>query len=145
MDDARDLFSDALEGSLDETARRAFDEALEDDEALREEWEIFRATFQAVGSATLDDEDDDFDEAAFDLDDDALAKLAEEDGDDVPPPPDLLRGVQARIRARSRGRYYRDRFAERSKLGWTPLLLAAVMLVVLAAAWLGMTYVQVAQ
>ena len=67
---------------------------------------------------------------------------AEAKGDDDIVVPDLLHGVQRRIRERSRGRFYRDRFAQRkSSMGWTPLLLAAVMLVVLAAAWLGMTFV----
>ncbi len=142
-DEARDLFSEAYDEALDGEAKARFDEALLGDDALRAEWEDFRALFSSASVLKTGDFDalDDLD----DLDDDALAALAEAEGDDDIVVPDLLHGVQRRIRERSRGRFYRDRFAQRqNSMGWTPLLLAAVMLVVLAAAWLGMTFVQVA-
>jgi anti-sigma factor RsiW len=51
--------------------------------------------------------------------------------------PNLLPGVQQKLRARSRGRFYADRFAERagSRL-LQPLPLALALLALLALAWL---------
>lgn len=116
-DEARELFSEAYDGELDAERRAAFDAALEADAELRTEWEGFRAMLDEAH--TLD-----ADEA---------------------PTPDLLSGVQTRLRERSRGRFYRDRFATRSSLsrGVFPLLLALVMLLVVVIAWLAMNYIDV--
>jgi hypothetical protein len=55
----------------------------------------------------------------------------------------LLRGVQQRLRARSRGRFYADRFAERLGVGsGQTLALALVMLALLGLAWLGLQLLQ---
>jgi hypothetical protein len=47
-DDARALFSDAVDGVLDDDVRRAFDDALADDPALAEEHRRFAATVSAL-------------------------------------------------------------------------------------------------
>jgi anti-sigma factor RsiW len=110
---ARDQFSAALEADLTADDRQAFDAALAADPALADEY----ARFQRLLS---------------------VAKLA------VTPPssvPNLLPKVQARIRKRSRGRFYRDRFSERGGLqAMLPMVAGAVMLVVLAALWMLSSY-----
>lgn len=108
-DEARDLFSEAFEGDLDEERQKAFQEALAKDEELKAEYDDFVETFQLVSRMG---------------DDDAVEA------------PDLLHGVQERLRKRSRGRYYRDRFAKRAGPGWMmPLLTSVAVLVLLALAW----------
>ncbi len=107
-DEARDLFSEAFEGDLEPARKEAFDAALAQDGELRHEYDEFVETFRMVSALGADE-------------------------DEVP---DLLHGVQERIRKRSRGRYYRDRFSERAGLGWVlPLLLAMASVLVLASAW----------
>lgn len=108
-DEARERFGDAHDGVLDDADRAAFEQALEGDAALREEFARYQELCRAAAS----------------LDDDAA------------PTPDLLRGVQKKLRERSGGRFYRDRFAERSRFGTpVPVVLAAVMLAVLLLSWL---------
>jgi len=124
-DEARAHFSDALEDLLDGSSRQAFDQALAEDPALAREYEAFAravALTRALGRETA--------------------------GDDGPPTapagvsrgprggaPDVLRGVQRKLRRRSRGRYYRDAFAE----GVAPraLLVSSVLALVLLALVLG--------
>jgi hypothetical protein len=49
---------------------------------------------------------------------------------------DLLSGVQSRLRERSGGRFYRDRFSQRRGNGLLPWMLAgAGLMLVLTAAW----------
>jgi anti-sigma factor RsiW len=108
-DEAREHFSEAVEGELSPDERRAFDAALAGDPALREEFARFEGAVRgakALGS--------------------------------VPPPPvDLVPGVQRKLRTRSRGRYYRDRFASRTpRLAHAPLWIAAASLLALVGAWL---------
>lgn len=108
-DQARDLFSEAFEGELDAERKSEFDAALAGDAELQQEYQEFVETFQIVG------------------------KLG---GDEDEPAPDLLAGVQERLRKRSKGRYYRDRFSQRSGPSWVlPLLLAMMSVLVLALAW----------
>jgi len=108
-DDARELFSEAFEDDLDPARKAQFQAALAADPELRQEYTEFVETLQLVGR--IGDTDDD-------------------------EPPDLLAGVQERLRKRSRGRYYRDRFAQRAGGGWTlPLLLGMACVLVLATAW----------
>jgi hypothetical protein len=60
------------------------------------------------------------------------ARLGTEDE----PAPDLLHGVQSRLRKRSRGRFYRDRFAEQARpRSVVPVLAAILVALVVAAAW----------
>jgi len=161
-DEARELFSEAFEGELDEARQAAFEEAVAADPVLRAEWEEFRALLEETralglgvlrgeamrgaerggaergGEETADEDDD------LDLDDpEALREFLE--GPEPVDAPDLLGGVQRKIRERSRGRYYRDRFAERQrpKIGWRPLILAMLMVLVLGIAWAGLHYVEV--
>jgi len=111
-DEARDLFPDALDGALSAAQQQAFDAAVAADPELQAEW----AELRDVLSET--------------------AAIAEADAA-VAPSVDLLRGVQTKLRRRSRGRYYRDRFSRdvgRGAQMW-PLIAASVMLLVLATAW----------
>lgn len=108
-DEARDLFSEAFEGDLDEPQQQAFADALAADPALKAEYDDFVETFQLV------------------------ARMGHADDREAP---DLLHGVQERLRKRSRGRYYRDRFAKRAGPGWMmPLLTSLAVLVLLGLAW----------
>jgi len=122
-DEARDLFSAAWDDELGE-ARAPFDALLAADPALREEYEAFTQLLRATQ---------------------ALAR----DGGPLEaggaPTPDLLSGVQRKLRARSGGRFYRDRFSERSTRGMSlPVLAVAAMLVLLAAAFLALQWTTVA-
>jgi len=83
-DQARARFDAARDGELDAEQREAFEDALAGDDALREEYARHRALF------------------------DAASNLREA------PAVDLLAGVQDKLRARSGGKFYRDRFSRRS-------------------------------
>jgi hypothetical protein len=107
-EEARELFSEAFEDDLEEDRKTAFLGALDADAELKAEYDDFVETFALVGKI----------------------------GEDVQPPPDLLRGVQERLRKRSRGRYYRDRFSRRAGPAWMlPMILVVTVLTVLAVAW----------
>ncbi|MFW5921077.1 MAG: anti-sigma factor family protein [Polyangiales bacterium] len=116
-DEARDQFSAAYEGELSPEQREAFDEALERDADLRAEYESFRSTMGGMRRLGASDEE---------------------------PSVDVLGGVQRKLRTRSRGRFYRDRFAQKSGVGrWMPLILGIAMLLVIAVAWMALHFVQV--
>jgi anti-sigma factor RsiW len=105
---ARELFSAAWEAQLDDAQQLAFEAALDQDAALAAEYAAFCATLDAVSSNKL--------EAAA---------------------PDLLRGVQKRLRNASGGRFYADRFAERSGVGrFAPWLWLAALAIILGLVWL---------
>jgi len=107
-DEARDLFSEALEGDLDEAQQEAFDAALAADEELRVEYDEFVDTFALV------------------------SKMGEPEAIEVP---NLLPKIQDRIRRRSRGRYYRDQFSRRAGPSWMlPLVAVVAVILVLGAA-----------
>jgi anti-sigma factor RsiW len=107
--EARELFSAAYDAELDAAQQAEFDRALAQDHALATEYDEFRQLLAAAG----------------------------EDSDAPIATPDLLPGVQHRLRVRSRGRFYRDRFSERAGLGArSPLILAMVMLALGALIWL---------
>jgi hypothetical protein len=115
-DEARERFSDAFEEGLSVEEKAGFERALGADPELAAE---YRAFCEAVRVTR------------------ALGRLE-------PPRPsvDLLAGVQARIRKRTRGRFYRDRFAagrgpERLVL---PIILAVLMLLLLGVAYAGIRY-----
>lgn len=108
---ARELFSSAFERELDEPQAQEFAAALAQDAELAREYEAFVATLELARRAA--------------------GARAE---------PNLLPGVQQRLRARSRGRFYGDRFSERLGSGLLqPLPLALMMLGLLALAWLALT------
>ena len=111
-DEARDLFPEALDDALDATQRIAFQAALAADAELRSEYLELREVLSET------------------------AAIAEADAA-VAPTIDLLRGVQTKLRKRSRGRFYRDRFSRdvgRTTHMW-PLVAASLMLIVLGTAW----------
>jgi anti-sigma factor RsiW len=107
-EDAEALFSAAYDAELPPEERREFERALSADPALAQRYREFCMTIQAL-------------------------KLAEESV----PAPDLLAGVQRRLRLKSGGRFYRDRFAERAGGGRQQLFIliwaSALMLVTLWA------------
>jgi anti-sigma factor RsiW len=108
-DQAEALFSVAYDKQLDPDEQRAFDAALEADAALAENYAEFCRT---------------------------LTTLKSSDAGPVQTP-DLLAGVQRKLRIKSGGRFYADRFSERT--GWASrqlfgmLLMAALLL---ALVWL---------
>ena len=108
--EARDLFSEAFEGDLEEERKAAFDAALKEDEELDADYADFVETFQMMRG------------------------LAEPESVQAP---NLLPRIQERIRRRSGGKYYRDRFAKRvGGPGWTmPIILIFAVLAVLGIAW----------
>ena len=81
---ARARFDAALDGELDAEERARFEAALADDAELRDEYERQRSVLAATK---------------------LLAQQV--------PSVDLLSSVQHKLRARSGGRFYRDRFSER--------------------------------
>jgi len=112
---ARELFSAAYDTELDPNTQAAFDAALASDPELAAEFAEFRL----------------------------LLRAAAEDPQPPVPAPNLLPGVQRRLRARSRGRYYGDRFSERTGLGLrSPFLLAVAMLALAGLAWLALRLLQ---
>jgi anti-sigma factor RsiW len=111
---ACELFSPSVEGELDEASSRELRAALDADPELAREYEEFIATLRLVREAS-----------------------------GVAHAPNLLPGVQRRLRVRSRGRFYADRFAERLGQGFGgPLLGGLLMLALLGLAWLGLSLVQ---
>lgn len=118
QDEARDLFSSAYDGELSSEDRERFEALLAEDEELRQEFGEFQ---EMLGQAQA---------------------LAEGEGGE--PDVDLMAGVQSKLRVRSRGRYYRDRFARRTGAqAMMPILLAAVMLMLLLVAWFVLHFAQV--
>lgn len=105
-EEARDLFSEAFDGELDAERDAAFQAALAEDEDLSADYDDFVSTFQMIGS----------------LDRNVQA-------------PNLLPKIQDRLRRRSRGRYYRDRFSERAgQMSWMIMLLAIVTVLLVVGA-----------
>ena len=92
---ARALFERALEGTLDASTQREFEAALRADDALHDEF-IELAAARRAGRG--------------------MARKEEL------PSVDLLAGVQQKLRARSGGKFYRDRFSERRGMGFTWML-----------------------
>lgn len=129
-DEAREAFDDAFEGELAPDVRAAFDAALATDAALAAEWDEFVGTLRMVRGLGLDAD-----------------PHADPDAPDHGPRRHvpLLAGVQSKLRVRSRGRFYRDRFASvrREELA-LPIILALVALLLVAVAWAGHRVVDVA-
>jgi anti-sigma-K factor RskA len=108
-DEARELFSVAYDAQLPAAEQSAFESALQADGELAGQYAAFCATLDAVGGAPTG----------------------------APPTPDLLAGVQRRLRNASGGRYYGDRFAERSGVGWfQPWMLLLGLAIVIGLALL---------
>jgi len=128
-DDARDRFGDALDGQLGEGEQRGFEAALAADAELREEYEAYRTIVRGLaGAAPRVVGGDALDGGA------STPSASESAGAEAAP--SLVLKVQARIRKRSKGRFFRDRFSEgEARGGMTALLLAATFLL-LVAVWL---------
>ncbi len=128
-DEARDLFSDAYEGALNAEKRAAFEALLDGDGELQAEYDEFSEfldeTHDLAGALRMPVTLQEFEAGVSDI-----------------PVPNLLPGVQRKIRERSHGRFYRDRFAEQAKARWTALIIAVIMALILGVAWFGVTYVQ---
>jgi anti-sigma factor RsiW len=107
-EDAEALFSAAYDGELPPAELREFERVLQEHPNLAQRYREFCLTIQTL-------------------------KLA----DESMPAPDLLAGVQRRLRLKSGGRFYRDRFAERAGRGRQQLFillwLSALVLVTLWA------------
>ena len=117
-DEAKELFSAAYDGELDAATQQAFEAALAADPMLGQQYAELSATLAAAAASSGKEE------AAADT-------------------PDLLAGVQARLRTRSRGRFYADRFAERGGKGLlSPFALAVIMAGLCALAWFAFSYLQ---
>ncbi|NOY90601.1 MAG: hypothetical protein GXP55_05270 [Deltaproteobacteria bacterium] len=117
--DARDLFSEAYDDELDADARARFDAALAEDVDLAVEFAEF-----------------------CDLIDLTRADAAK----DAEPPVNLLPAIQRKIRVRSAGRFYRDGFSERmGSKTLMPLVLSVLMLLLLAIALIGLSFIQIDQ
>jgi anti-sigma factor RsiW len=104
---ARALFDAVVDGELAPDERQRFDAALATDAALREEFGRYRQMLSAASQLTST------------------------------PPVDLLSQVQAELRSRSGGRFYRDRFAEhagrRGTLTW--VLAACTLALLVVVVW----------
>lgn len=109
-EDAEALFSAAYDAELAPEERREFERVLTANPELARRYREFCLAIQTL-------------------------KLAEESV----PAPDLLPGVQRRLRSKSGGRFYRDRFAERAGGGRQQLFIllwtSALVLVTLWAAF----------
>jgi anti-sigma factor RsiW len=107
---ARALFDTSLDGELSEGQQRALDRALAGDASLREDF----ARYQEVRRATAE-----------------LGRM--------PQSVNLLAGVQHKLRARSGGKFYRDRFSQRtsqrSTTGIRILLVLSALLVLAVLLW----------
>lgn len=107
---ARSLFPRALDAELAADERAAFERALASDDELQREFSQLRAVQHAASALRT-----------------------------ASPKVDLLGSVQHKLRARSGGRFYRDRFAERRGRGglltWT--LAGSFVVLLLAVLWLG--------
>ena len=109
-DDARALFSPLFDGELDPATSAELQAALAADPALAAEYAAFARTLELARSSHQADS----------------------------PVPNLLPRVQRRLRMQSRGRFYADRFAERSGSSalLQPVLLASALFTVLGLLWL---------
>jgi len=131
---ARELFSDAYDAELDPETRAAFDAALAADEALRADWAHFRAALDLARNALGADGGE------------AQAGPAPTPGSAMGHVPNLLPGVQQRLRARSRGRYYGTRYAERRRRGRiSPVYLLVTLAVALVSLWMAIHFLEAAQ
>lgn len=118
-DGARDRFGDAIDGLLSDAEQRAFDAALASDAELREEYEAYRSIVKGVAAAVPH---------VAGADGEASA------GEDAP---SLVPMVQDRIRRRSKGRYFRDRFSSgEARGGGLTIMLVTATFLLLVAAWL---------
>jgi hypothetical protein len=116
-DDARDLFGDAIDGTLSPDAKAAFESVLAADAELNDEYASYRMVVQGVASAVP--------HVAVDENDTRGVRA-----------PDLARKVTERIRARNKGRYFRDPRISSSQRNQIMLIAILTIFVVLVGIWL---------
>jgi anti-sigma factor RsiW len=104
-EEARVLFDAAIDDELDQAARQHFEQTLAEDAALRAEFEAHRDVVFATRALSRD-----------------------------APKVDLLAGVQDKLRARSGGRFYRDKFAEQRGRSTQITWMIALSVLVIAGA-----------
>ncbi|MEM6955325.1 MAG: hypothetical protein AAF411_01170 [Myxococcota bacterium] len=116
---ARDLFSDAYDEELSAEEQAEFEAALADAPDLAEEFAEFAAVLDG-------------------------ARAMHTGGD---APPDMLKGIQRRIRERTNGRFFRDRYEKKKPrgVGWSALLVVAILIMLAIAAYMGLSYLQAAE
>lgn len=108
-DEARERFSDAHEGTLARGEQYAFEQLLASDPELQKEYDAFVQVVQAT------------------------SELGEEKDPDLEV--DLLPGLQARLRAQSGGRFYRDRFAQSPIHRAVPLWIVSALVLIVVLCW----------
>ena len=114
-DEARDHFSEAYEGELTGDTKVAFEAALAGDPALSSEYDAFAD----------------------------MLRSAEQHVGPVGPTPDILRGVQKRLRGGAGSRFYSDRLSRIfGRGGINPILLGMCIVALVGLLWLTMDYLQ---
>ena len=116
-DDARDLFGDAIDETLSPDAKAAFESVLAANAELNDEYESYRAVVQGIGAAVP--------HVAVDENDTRGVRA-----------PDLARKVTDRIRARSKGRYFRDPRVSSSQRNQIMLISILTIFIVLIGIYL---------
>lgn len=116
-DDARDLFGDAIDGTLSPDAKAAFESVLATDAELKDEYESYRMVVQGVSAAVP--------HVAVDENDTRGVRA-----------PDLARKVTERIRARNKGRYFRDPRISSSQRYQIMLISIFTIFILLAGIWM---------
>lgn len=136
-DDARDRFGDAVDGALGDADRQAFEAALAADAELREEYESYRAIVGGLSSAAprVVGADAPIGDDAGDASAGNASSASASPSAIVAP--SLVPKVQDRIRRRSKGRFFRDRFsAGEARGGGLTVVLATATFLLLVAVWL---------
>jgi len=110
-DQARELFSDAYEEALAGDAKRAFESALEADVSLADEYAMFCRALELMRQRPQ------------------------------PTPPNLLPGIQRRLRMQKRGAALKKRFGVG---GLHPVALGVLMLLFAGLAWIALELLQAA-
>lgn len=115
---ARDRFSEAFDGVLDEDTQLAFDALLAEDAELREEFEDFSEVLEATQGLAL--------------------------GRGIAGAPDLLPGIKRKIQERHGKRFLRDRFMQKQQNGvpWIVLMLAALLFLIAGVGYFGWSAIQ---
>jgi anti-sigma factor RsiW len=125
-DEVRERFSAFKDGDLPPEEAAFVKKRLDEDPALKAEYESFRKMMTGLASIALETE--------------GVGKSDPSAPHDGVPKVDLLAGVQKRLHKRSGGKFYRTRWSRTS--GVFPLeWIATVILLLLMLLYIGMTYV----
>lgn len=115
---ARDHFSDAFDGVLDDETQLKFDALLAEDAELREEYEEFSEVLGVTQELAL--------------------------GRGIAGAPDLLPGIKRKIQERHGKRFLRDRFMQKQQSGvpWVMMILAALLFLIASVGYFGWEAIQ---